>query len=194
MKAKLKSQREYFAERCDGGPKNQRFWPTIKPFINSKCHVQENIILREKDDIVNDNKNFNEYFTGIASDIGFNDPIPDDYGKDEVLISLIAKYDNHPSIIAIQSAVLEHGTFEFEQVDINQIYQILVNMNDKKATGYDGIPCKLLKLGAFPLAGILCKLFNISISECKFPDVLKLAEISALFKKSTGYVKITTGL
>ena len=187
VKAKLKSQREYFAERCDGGPKNQHFWPMIKPFINSKCHVQENIILRAKDDIVNDTKSvakiFNEYFTGIASDIGFNDPIPDDYGKDEVLISLIAKYDNHPSIIAIQSAVLEHGTFEFEQVDINQIYQILVNMNDKKATGYDGIPCKLLKLDAFPLAGILCKLINISISECKFPDVLKLADISALFKK-----------
>ena len=129
-------------------------------------------------------KFFNEYFTGIASDIGFKDPIPDDYGKDEVLVSLIAKYDNHPSIISIQSAVLEHGTFEFEQVDINQIYQILVKMNDKKASGYDGIPCKLLKLGAFPLAGILCKLINISISECKFPDVLKLAEISALFKKN----------
>ena len=87
---------------------------------------------------------FNEYFTGIASDIGFNDPIPDDYSKDEVLKSLIAKYDNHPSIIAIQSAVLQHGIFEFEQVDLNQIYQIHVNMNDKKATGYDGIPCKLL--------------------------------------------------
>ena len=71
----------------------------------------------EKDNIVNDAKSvakiFNEYFTGIASNIGFNDPIPDDYGKDEVLIFLIAKYDNHPSIMAIQSAVLEHGTFEF---------------------------------------------------------------------------------
>ena len=60
----------------------------------------------EKDDIVNDAKSvdkiFNEYFTGIASDIGFNDPIPDDYGKDEVLIALTAEYENHPSIIAIQ--------------------------------------------------------------------------------------------
>ena len=75
----------------------------------------------KKDDIVNDAKSvakiLNEYFIVIASDIGFNNPIPDDYGKDEVLISLIAKYDNHPSIIAIKSAVLEHGTFEFEQVD-----------------------------------------------------------------------------
>ena len=169
------------------GQKINIFGPRSNTYINSKCHVQENIILREKDDIVNDAKSvvkiFNDYFTGIASDIGFNDPIPDDYSKDEVLISLITKYDNHPSIIAIQSAVQEHGTFEFEQVDINQFYQIRVSMNDKKATGYDGLPCKLLKLGAFPLAGIICKFINISISECKFPDVLKLAEISALLKQ-----------
>ena len=70
-----------------------------------------------------------------------------------------------------------------KHVDTNQIFQILRNMDDKKATGYDGIPCKLLKIGAYPLAEILCKLINISTSECRFPDKLKLAEISALFKK-----------
>ena len=63
----------------------------------------------KKDYIVNDAKSvakiFNEYLTRIASDIGFSDPITDDNGKDEVLISLIVKYDNHPSIIAIESAV-----------------------------------------------------------------------------------------
>ena len=123
------------------------------------------------------------FLMNISQELPLTSDLTIPNGKDEVLISLIAKYDDHPSIIAIQSAVLEHGTFEFEQVDINQIYQILVNMNDKRATGYDGIPCKLLKLGAIPLAGILCKLINIFISECKFPDVLKLAEISALFKK-----------
>ena len=118
---------------------------------DSKYCSQENIILHEKDDIVSDAKSvakiFNEYITGIASDIGFNDHIPDKYGKDEVLISLV-KYNNHPSVISVKSAILEHGKFEFEEVDINQIYQILVNMNDTKATGYDGIPCKLLKTAA----------------------------------------------
>ena len=98
--------------------------------------------------------------------------------NDDIFVSVTAKYDIHPSIIAIK------------QVDINQIYQILVNMNEKKSTGYDGIPCKLLTIGAFPLAGILCQLINISISECKLPDVMKLADISALFKKSTGQLYI----
>ena len=139
VKVKLKSQRQYFSERCDGGSKNQHFWPTIKPFISSKCNLKENIILREEDAIIND-----------------------------------------ASVLSIKSSLLEQGTFEFKHVDTNQIFQILRNMDDKKATGYDGIPCKLLKIGAYPLAEILCKLINISTSQCRFPDNLKLAEISAL--------------
>ena len=81
------------------------------------------------------------------------------------------------------------GTFEFKHVDKNEIYQILRNMNDKKATGYDGIPCKLLKIGPYPLAGMLYKLVNISTSECRFPEKLKFAEISALLKKAIAYAK-----
>ena len=49
----VKAQRQYFSERCDDGPKNQHFWPTIKPFINSQYNFKEHIILREEDDIVN---------------------------------------------------------------------------------------------------------------------------------------------
>ena len=76
----------------------------------------------------------------------YNDPIPDDYDNDDVLSAFIAKYDSHPSILSIKSSLPEHGTYEFKHVDINEIYQILRNMNGKKATGYDGIPCKLLKI------------------------------------------------
>jgi hypothetical protein len=35
-KIKRKSIREYFIERCVGGPKQKDFWPTIKPFITNK--------------------------------------------------------------------------------------------------------------------------------------------------------------
>ena len=57
-------------------------------------------------------------------------------------------------------------------------------MNVKKSVGYDDIPCKFLKIGATPLAGILCQMVNISLNECNFPDLLKFAEIAALFKKN----------
>ena len=110
----------------------------------------------------------------------FNDPIPDSYAGDDVLLSFISKYNKHPSIIAIKSAVHE---YEFEYANIDHIYQILVIMNDKKATGCDGIPCKLLKIGIFPLAEILCNLIDMSMDECVLPGLLNFAEISALFKK-----------
>jgi hypothetical protein len=35
-KIKRKSIREYFIERCVGGPKLKDFWPTIKSFITNK--------------------------------------------------------------------------------------------------------------------------------------------------------------
>ena len=180
VKAKVKSQRKYFAERCDGGPNNQHFWPTIKHFISSRYNVKENVILCEGDDIINNTetvvKIFNEYFNQI-------DPIPDSCADDDVLLSFIAIYNKHPSIITIKSAVRKYGIFEFRYANIDHIYQILVTMNDKKATGCDGIPCKLLKIGAFPLAEILCNLINMSVDKCVFPGLLKFAEISALFKK-----------
>ena len=45
---------------------------------------------------------FNDYFTAIADGIGFNDPIPSGYENDAVLKTILAKYDDHPSIIAIK--------------------------------------------------------------------------------------------
>ena len=69
------------------------------------------------------------------------------------------------------------------ETDASDVYRILTKMNVKKSVGYDDIPCKFLKIGATPLAGILCQMVNISLNECNFPDMLKFAEIAALLKK-----------
>ena len=34
-------RRKYFEQRCDGGPNNQHFWPTIKSFINNKKYLKK---------------------------------------------------------------------------------------------------------------------------------------------------------
>jgi hypothetical protein len=47
-KIKRKSTREYFIERCVGGPKQKDFWPTIKPFITNKGSYFENNIMIQK--------------------------------------------------------------------------------------------------------------------------------------------------
>ena len=74
------SIKTYFFERCIasihvGGPKSKDFWPTIEPFIiNKGSHFTKNIILCEKDEIIN-NQNmvaecFNDFFINVAKDIG----------------------------------------------------------------------------------------------------------------------------
>ena len=102
FKLRLSSQHKYFEQRCDGGPKNQHFWPTVKPFITYKCKSNKDIILCENNNIIYDPNEvaniFNNYFTAMADGIGFNDPIPSGYDK-----IMIAKYDDHSSILAIKS-------------------------------------------------------------------------------------------
>ena len=50
------SQATYFSERCEGGAKNQKFWKTIKPFLTSKQPSCQNIILKEDDKIITDER------------------------------------------------------------------------------------------------------------------------------------------
>jgi hypothetical protein len=44
-KLRRQSIRNYFVERCTGGPKQKDFRPTIKPFLTNKgSHFENNII------------------------------------------------------------------------------------------------------------------------------------------------------
>ena len=43
-----------------------------------------------------------KYFNEIADGIGFKDPIPENFDKDGILLSMIKKYDDQPSIVTIK--------------------------------------------------------------------------------------------
>jgi hypothetical protein len=67
----LQSIRNYFIERCAGGPKSKHFWPTIKPFLTNKgSHFAKDIILCENDNIINNQtevaETFNNFFINVA--------------------------------------------------------------------------------------------------------------------------------
>ena len=95
VKLRLSPQRKYFDQRCDGGPNNLHFWPTIKPFITNKCKSNKDIIENDPNEVANI---LNHYFTAIADGIGFNDPIPSGYGNDDMLKTMVAIYDDHTRI------------------------------------------------------------------------------------------------
>ena len=147
-----------------------------KPFVSSKYRKSDDIILEENGMIISEKEYvadiFKNYFSKIAEGLGFNDPIPNDYHDDDVLLSAIKKYDRHPSITAIKSALKCQHSFCFAETNTMDVYLIFSKMNVKNSVGYDDIPCKFLKIGATPLAGILCQMVNISLNECNFPGLL----------------------
>ena len=75
----LKSTKKTFFETLSTNEitDNRKFWKTIKPFFTDKCKTTSNIILTEKNETLNDNKNisniFNEYFTNITKGLNLRE-------------------------------------------------------------------------------------------------------------------------
>ena len=106
---------------------------------NKHTRNGNNIILREGDNTVVDNKAvceiFNDYFANIASSIGFEDQI-------ECIDSAIKKHNSHSIVMKIKASMDELKNFNFCPEEINQK---LKSIDIKKATGCD-IPGKILRL------------------------------------------------
>ena len=74
--------------------------------MSSKQLRNDKMILRENDKIVTDERIicniFNDYFSNVAKEIGFDDEIPDDFQTADGFAKIIDKHSSHPSIIKIK--------------------------------------------------------------------------------------------
>ena len=102
------------------------------------------IILNEKDTIVNDlspvAETFNDFFTTVASGIGF----------DDTSISAADAIRKHKELSSVEQIRHEfgeiNGEFDFRPVTVDLVMQNIKNVNPEKATGYDNIPGKMIKI------------------------------------------------
>ena len=178
-KLKKKSINNYFQERCVGGCKSVDFWKTIKPFMSKKAiSSQSKIILNEDDNICSENQEvseiFNNFYVNVANDIG----------KD-----FLFDKNNHPSLNRILGKKFHQNCFNFKPTDQQTVNKIIDKFNVKKATGVDKISVKLLKLGKQSLAPFITDLINSTISTGTFPDRLKEAQVTPIFKKKDPMIK-----
>ena len=155
--------------------------PFRRFFSDKKFPNGNHTILREGDNTVVDSDEvaeiFNAYFSSISSEIGFNDEhaTPDE---------AISAYHNHSSIVKIRDAYGDNmQSFNFQTVNHNCVARKLQMINIRKATGYDNIPAKLLRLAQNELTHPIANLINNIMAMNTFPDQLKCAELSPLFKK-----------
>ena len=180
------SIKNYFSKKCEKADRN--FWATIKPFLTDKKLKGNNtIILNENDKTVTDPcevaENFNKCFVSIASEIGPPDPM---ISTDDA----ISSHQNHPSVIRIREKHSElYNSFSFHAMNPEEIMVYMKRFNVKKATGYDSIPGKIIRLAHKELSVPVANLINTSLSRNDFPDVMKCAEVSPIFKKDDNLLK-----
>ena len=156
----------------------------------------QDISLFHENKLINDPvkvcKIFNEYFIKAASNIGNEEPIGDDENIDDILCTC----KDCEVIQHITFNVPHDGIFNFSAMAVKEVNDLLNKTDPTKATGYDDIPPKLLKLGATELASTITNLINQLIEKSHFLTALKKSELSPLFKNKANLrdLKAATGL
>ena len=145
------------------------------PFLDKKgCINDDKITISENSKFITDTtqicEKFNTFFVNVAKDIG----------NDSVCLSP----EDHPSIQAIRANVPPpEREFDFSPVSEDKVTKYLDRIGLRKATGLDGISSKILHITKPVIVKPVTDFVNRMIAECKFPDPLKYARVTPIFKK-----------
>ena len=94
------------------------------------------------------------------------------------------KFENHPSVQAIKQNISVNKDFHFSITEVTDILKETTALNDKKNDTFGNIPTNLLKEVSDICAQALNDIWNNEIITQKcFPNNLKLADVTPVFKK-----------
>ena len=105
------------------------------------------------------------------------------------ILKTIIKYKNHPSILRIKNSFKHPKVFWFKYFNVEDVKREINNLNSKKATPKGDIPVKILKWNSDIIAPALTECYNQNIKNSTFPNELKNADISPVFKKKDRHDK-----
>ena len=164
-----------------------------KPWTKHK--TSWNKLTQNDQEIANE---LNTFFKDTVSNLKINEnPYIINQVADDILDPIekcINKYKFHRSTLLIKNRIKIQNLFSFHAIDRNDMIRELLKINPKKATTGNSIPTKIFKLSANISADILQNLFNDILSTGNFPDNMKLADITPVFKKKDSFLKKTIDL
>ena len=159
-KIKLTLKTEYATEKLEASEKDMReLWKILNALLGNqkKEIIMPDFLTQTK---VNE---FNKYFATVGHET--QKLLKIEFLKD----SEKKKYDFEP--------------FNFQQENKESIEKIIGTIKSNVATGYDNIPSKIVKLTKEILSPYLADLINISYKNGIFPDLLKKAVVTPIFKE-----------
>ena len=109
--------------------------------------------------------------------------------KDDLSVNyeVIRTYQDHPSVKQIKNLITTSNTpkpiyYSFEPTNPVEVQKCLKNIDTKKATGFDKIPPKLVRLSTEILSTPLSTAINNSLKYGVFPGDAKIAPVIPLDK------------
>ena len=168
---------------------NKLFWKTIKPLFSEKNNISRKITLIEKDDIVSNDKEIaetmNEFFSNAVAKLnlkGYHTDLFPTFCSDNIT-NIINKFSKHPSIINIKDVVKINDKFSFLRPNVEDIENEILKLNISKPTTFNNIPAKILIDCSQICSPLITKILDDSITGCNFPESLKKADVTPVYKK-----------
>ena len=99
------------------------------------------------------------------------------------LKDVLDAYNSYSSIARIGRIVKTNEKFSFQPVPEDLVREIILNLDDSNATLVGDIPVDMLKSTVDIHLPFIIKMIHVSFEYICFPDELKLAHASLIFKK-----------
>ena len=160
---------------------NRKFWKTIKPYFSNKGLNSNKFLLKEKGNLASTATIMNSFFINITKGLELKE---DNESNANTLEDVLDAFNSHPSIERIRRIIKTNEKFSFQPVPEDLVYEIILSLDVSKATPVGDIPADVLKSTVNIRLPFITKIINVSFENGSFPDELKLAEVSPIFKKN----------
>ena len=164
----------------------------MKPFLSKTFHLPERIHLtKEENNSLLTNckevaKELNNFFANAVKNLNIPNFENCDYLAEKIddpTLKDIAKWRNHPSILAITSEYKNRANFSFNFVSKDDVLTNIKVLDVSKAIQESIILVKIIRASENFFAEAICFYFNKLLENAKFPNCLKLANITPVFKR-----------
>jgi hypothetical protein len=148
----------------------KKTWSAINSILNrskNKKDISENFLVNNEytSNAECISNAFNEFFINIGQDISQNIVVPQNRSFDEYLSPPIRQ------------------KFSFKCITKETVLKVIDNFKPKSSCGLDGLSNKLLKTLKYELSECLTLVINQSITTGTFPEHLKIAKVTPIYKK-----------
>ena len=118
---------------------------------------------------------FNEFSVSIEKNLGINEnPPPTSSSETRNVESIIAKFENHPSIVTIPNLFDKNSIFSFEETEKIEVKDIK-NLDIKKELLSSDVPTKIIKEFDNLFVSFITENFNLCLNIAEIPEILKIA-------------------